>query len=104
VVSYPTSNFTGNFIVNGTVVVSNPQGGSDATISCAITMGGTTSDSSYLFLTPGVDAGGRLGTLAVTTGYSNQSNAGLSMACSSTGGTVNVVSSSLTAVKVASLN
>lgn len=104
VVQFPTNNFTGDFVVSGTVKISNPQGGADSTISCHLVMGSESSDDSYLFLTPGVDLGGRLGTIPLIMGYSGKTDANISITCNVSGGPVNVVSSSITAIKVGTLN
>lgn len=104
VVQFPSNTLTGNFIVNGIVRLSNPQGGSDSTASCYLSMASEDSPQSYVFLTPGTDPGGRLGTIPLTMGYANKTDANISITCNVVGGSVNVVSAAISAVKVGSLN
>jgi hypothetical protein len=95
----------GNYVVNGSVTVSDPDDGVDTVLSCYLSMASRQSPTVMVSIPDGHDAGGTLATLPLTYAYSDvPAGVHVSINCWSTFGPENVVNSTITAVRVGSLN
>jgi len=94
----------GNYLVNATVVISEPMDGSPSTVSCNLQMGGVNSSTSYQFIPDGTDAGGALATIPLQHAYSSVgAGAHVAVTCW-VNGYANVVSSNVSVLQVGSIN
>jgi hypothetical protein len=94
----------GNYLVTGSVTVSDPDDGIDTVLSCYLSMASRQSPTVRLSVPDGHDAGGTLATLPLTYAYSDvPAGVHISINCWSTFGPEDVVNATVTAVKVGSL-